>query len=47
MYIQDASNLASKTLAAGDFSNEGSIVRPFLSAPCPASCYGVLADKAT
>jgi hypothetical protein len=47
MYIQDASNLASKTLAAGDFSNEGSIVRPFLSPPCPASCYGVLADKAT
>ncbi len=30
MYIQDASNLASKTLAAGDFSNEGSIVRATL-----------------
>lgn len=47
MYIQDACNLASKTLAAGDFSDEDSIVRLLLSPPYPASCYGVLADKAT
>ena len=33
MYIQDASNLASKTLAAGVFSNEDSIVGPLLSPP--------------
>lgn len=47
MYIQDASNLVSKTLAARDFSNEDSIVRLLLGQPYPASCYGVLADKAT
>ncbi len=47
MYIQDASNLASKTPAAGFFSNEDSIVGPLLSPPYPASCYRVLADKAT
>lgn len=47
MYIQDASNLASKTLAAGGGSNEDSIVGPLLSPPYTASCYGVLADKAT
>ncbi len=47
MYIQDEFNLASKALAAGFFSNEDSIVRPLLSPPYPASCYGVLAFKAT
>ena len=47
MYIQDEYNLASKALAAGFFSNEDSIVGPLLSPPYPASCYRVLADKAT
>lgn len=36
-----------KVLAAGDFSNEDSIVGPLLSPPYPANFYGVLAERFT